>query len=131
LGIGEWLEVNGEAIFDTVPWVAAGEGPTKMEKGGAFSDTRSEEKLQYTPEDIRFTVKDNLLYATCLGWPEKKFTIETLKRLYPGEVQSVQMLGSQQKATWEMTSDGLVIERPDVKPCEHAFTFKITRNKER
>jgi alpha-L-fucosidase len=131
LGIGEWLEVNDEAIFDTVPWVAAGEGPTKMEKGGAFSDTRSDKKLQYTPEDIRFTVKDNVLYATCLGWPEKKFTIETLKRLYPGEVQSVQMLGSQKKVTWEMTSDGLVIERPDEKPCEHAFTFKITRNKER
>ena len=130
LGIGEWLEVNGEAIYDTVPWSTAGEGPTKMAKGGAFSDTR-EEIVHYTAQDIRFTVKDNVLYATCLGWPEKKFTIETLKKLYPDEVQSVQMLGVGQDLTWKMTGEGLMIERPDEKPCAHAFVFKVTRSKTR
>jgi alpha-L-fucosidase len=41
------------------------------------------------------------------------------------------MLGSQQKVAWELTGDGLVIVRPDEKPCDHAYSFKITRNKER
>ena len=32
--IGKWLAINGEAIFGTVPWVLAGDGPTKTDGAG-------------------------------------------------------------------------------------------------
>ncbi len=35
VAIGKWLEVNGQAIFDTRPGVAYGDGPTHK-RGGAF-----------------------------------------------------------------------------------------------
>ena len=60
LKIGGWLKVNGEAIYGTTPRMVYGEGPTKMAKSGMSSE---KEQAQYTAEDIRFTVKDDTLYA--------------------------------------------------------------------
>ena len=130
-GIGEWLKVNGEAIYDTVPWHLSGEGPTVMNVQGAFSDTK--EKVHYTGEDFRFTMKDNVLYATSLAWPAKDFTIKSLTadfsgNVYPGQIQSVKMVGVDYELRWKSTSEGLSIERPDEKPCDHAYVFKITLN---
>jgi alpha-L-fucosidase len=101
-----------------------GEGPTKMAKTGYFSERN---EVEYTANDIRFTVKDNILYATCLGWPGERVTIESLKGLYESEISSIKMLGIDQELKWSLTAQGLEIERPTEKPGDHAYVFKITR----
>lgn len=123
-------EVNGEAIYGSTPWMIAGEGPTQLEKNGPFN----EKELQYTAQDIRFTVKDNVLYATVLDWPGDKVLIKSLAPkgrtwagLYPSEIASVTMLGDGKPLHWDMTKEGLSVDSPKTKPGDCAFVFKIVR----
>lgn len=45
---------------------AVKEGPTQMRKTEHFGER---EEVRYTAKGIRFTVMDDTLYATYLGWP--------------------------------------------------------------
>jgi alpha-L-fucosidase len=122
--IGRWMAVNGEAIYGTSNWTTYGEGPTQMVPGAAFNEKKFG---PFTGRDIRFTSKDNCLYATCLGWPGAEVTIASLKTLYPDEIRSVSMLGADQPLKWQWSEAGLTIATPATPPGEHAYVFKIVR----
>ena len=123
--IGAWLDVNGEAIFGSRPWHVHGEGSTVLGLG----HLQERDDHPFTAEDIRFTRKDDALYAICLGWQGDMARIRSLKDGSPlkGEmIEHVHMLGSDESLTWLQDDDGLHISAPSNKPCEHAFTFKIS-----
>lgn len=122
--IGDWLAVNEEAIFDTTPWMVYGEGPTKMQKAGPFNE---DQELKYSANDFRFTCRDDLIYAICLGWPGNDFVIRSMVSLYPGEIKKITLLGDGKPLQWKLSEDGLYVERPEKKPCAHAYTLKIER----
>jgi alpha-L-fucosidase len=77
LEVGKWLKINGEAIYGTTPWTIANEGPTNL--GDASTIGFNESNVVYTSKDIRFTVKDDNLYATFLDWPGEEAVIRTLR----------------------------------------------------
>ncbi len=107
LAMGEWLNINGEAIYGTHYWKAFG---------------------QNTPA-LRFTVNPKVLYAIALDKPIADFTIESTKGFGAGEVESVTLLGSKAKVGWLLTDGGLQITPPKNITSEHAWVFKIRTRK--
>ena len=63
--IGDWMKINGEAIYGTTYWKVFGEGPTQIPEG-QFSDT---DRKLFTNEDIRFTYKGGTIYAFVMNMP--------------------------------------------------------------
>ncbi|MGC9349348.1 MAG: alpha-L-fucosidase, partial [Anaerolineae bacterium] len=119
--IGRWLGINGEAIYGTRPWRTFGEGPTEV-PSGAFTDTKRE---AFTGQDIRFTKKDDALYATVLAWPGKRLTV---KSLAGEEITGVELLGHTGTLSWSVDGEGLHVLMPPERPCDHAFVLRIAGN---
>jgi alpha-L-fucosidase len=128
--MARWTHVNGEAIFGTRPWKQFGEGPATIAAAGArrganFNEGRAR---PFTAEDIRFTTRGDTLYAIALGWPENgTVTIRSLAAPTPpaGHAPEIHLLGHKERLQGVQREDGLAVQLPAVKPCDHAFAFKI------
>jgi len=108
--ITAWMQVNGEAIYETRPWKLYGEGPNQV-KAGSFQG-RSISKLG--AQDIRFTRNkaNTVIYAIALGWPTGELTIRSLSNTMTGKIKHVQLLGTGERVKWKQTAAGLQVELP-------------------
>jgi alpha-L-fucosidase len=106
--IGEWLKINGEAIFQTKPWLLSSEG----------------DYVRYTQS------KDGkYLYAICLKWPGQQLI---LKSTFLTKDSKVTMLGIEDELQWKIDGDDLIIDIPtsieNNKPCLYAYVLKLETN---
>jgi alpha-L-fucosidase len=136
LGMGEWLRINGDAIYGTRPWKKFGEGPSRLanpdklpERDRIHREAVGDIWLpSYTAKDFRFTKKGAVLYAIAMNWPASgQAVIASLARGadLQGEITQVKLLGHAEPLAFTRDADGLKIILPAVRPCLHAYAFAI------
>ncbi|MDR0324742.1 MAG: alpha-L-fucosidase [Oscillospiraceae bacterium] len=127
--VGKWLKANGDAVYGSVPWKTAMEGPTNV-KGGGFS----EGELAYTQEDIRFTVNKGKIYATVMRCPEDgKVTVKSLAGVnkdgwhpFGGVIEKVRLLGFEGRPLdWKVDDKGLHASFTGVS-SEYPIVLEVT-----
>lgn len=100
--MGDWLKVNGEAIYETNSWSGAEAAKLK---------------------DVYYTQKGNDLYVICTKFPEKSISVNGIKSA------KVSMLGFDGKVSTKGGNKGLSITPPAVtpanNPCNYAWVFKL------
>lgn len=149
LAIGNWLEVNGEAIYYSRPWSKYGEGPAADSAAIAMVAARAKgfagringqnvnstsvsggglPRKGYTPQDIRFTTRGNSLYATMMKWPDNEALITSLAtdKAPSGKIKKVELLGHPGILHFSQDNTGLHVQFPAEKPCDYAYVLKIT-----
>lgn len=101
--IGKWLDVNGEAIYFTRPWLVSHEG-----------------------EDLRFTQSKNgeYVYAICSDYSAGEISI---KSVYLDEQAEVTLLGTGKSLQWSKERGKIVVKIPQSleKPSKHAYVLKL------
>jgi alpha-L-fucosidase len=129
LAMGDWLRVNGKAIYGTRPRHVFGERSASRakEKTKGRDGKKGTGQTPCSAGDIRFTTKGDTLYAILFGWP--KGGAVKIKSLAegkgPAKVHSVCLLGHEGQLTFTRDASGLTVKLPGKQPCKHAFALKI------
>lgn len=139
--IGDWLKVNGEAIYGTRPFKVASEGPTKIEDANYDVNFINEQLNNtegdagdinlgvFTAKDFRFTQTKDAVYAIAMGWPKDgKLRIKALKKNgFLDSFRKVSLLGSDAELDYSQEEDALVVTLPQEQPCDYAYVIKLTK----
>jgi alpha-L-fucosidase len=103
LEIGDWLKINGEAIYGTHSWREITDG-----------------------EFVCYTAKDKVVYAISKKFPDREFVLSAPK---PSRDVSVTMLGKETPLKWKYEDGKFIIEVPlmsvEEVPSRHAYVFKL------
>lgn len=106
MDIGQWLSVNGEAIYGTR------RNSITHEKNGDCN--------------IYFTKKEKTTYAIVTSWPGNtlEFTIDPKER-----IKAVSMLGYKGDIPWSTRGNKLIVSVPQLTvnllPCMYAWSFRV------
>ena len=104
LGLGRWLETNGEALIGSRPWVVA-EGRTSE------------------GTDVRFTERGRAVYATLLESPPiSRFELWGVEAT---DLDEVAVLGLEDETDWDVTDGRLVVTLPDRLPVSPTLTLRL------
>lgn len=105
--IGDWMQVNSEAIYGTKAYAP------------------------YQDGDVYYTTKDGYVYAFYIPSEQGESlpSVLSFKGVKPSGASSVQLLGTKKTLRWQADGEGIKVVIPESVrknlPCEHIWCLKI------
>lgn len=124
LAVGDWLKVNGEAVYGSKPWKISHEGPTNITFKGTHDRAAGGSAFNFTDEDFWFTRIDDAVYTIALSRPDRQKALIT--SFQGEEVTAVTLLGSDAVLNWQQTAAGLAVDLPEFAQQGIGYTLKVS-----
>ena len=92
-----------------------------------MSKRAGENLKEYSEKDIRFTQKENTLFAFVLAKPTEDIHILTLKKggLLNKKIKKIHLLGSKECIKWSRDTESLTIRVPKKLKDQNILVFKL------
>ncbi|WP_227377662.1 alpha-L-fucosidase [Haladaptatus halobius] len=105
--LGNWLKVNGKAIFGSRPWIVAEDDE---------SDT-----------EVRYTHRDGNLYVIALDWPGDELTLSVPAHVVLDEAPETKLLTTDgdHSLTTTLADDRLSVKLPKQPDHDHAYAIQL------
>ncbi len=98
--VGDWMEINGEAIYGTQKWATQREGSTQMDVKSTTQRAKEGFNLKFSSEDFWFTAKEKNVYAISITTPEEKtIRVKSLAGVQ-NQIKRIGLLGGTKKLDW-------------------------------
>ncbi len=123
--VGQWMKINGDAIYGSSRWIIPHEGQSETELKGTGHRAVKGFGRKFTSGDFWFTAKDNKVYAISLVPAEDGVNIRSLNK-DAGTIRGVRLLGSDREIMWTQTNTELSLDLKDIETGVNGFAVEVT-----
>ncbi|WP_297089351.1 alpha-L-fucosidase [uncultured Draconibacterium sp.] len=144
LKVGDWLKINGEAIYGSRPWKVFGDGKgvrgesvetvvgelrnaTENQKKGEHFNQRTTATPAFAHDEVRYTTKGTDFYIIVMNPAGGKFAIPSLGKnseVNPGELIALTQLYDGREITFTQNFASLVVNMPAVNGKSYPVVLK-------
>lgn len=146
--VGDWLKINGEAIYGTRPWKVYGDGKSvrgesevddnsevrnagddvvAKKKTGEHYNQRTIASPAFAHDEVRFTTKDDDFYIIILNPGSGTFDVPTLglkNEMNPGKLKSLNRLDDGKGIAFRQNENNASIDLPIINGRSYPIVLK-------
>jgi alpha-L-fucosidase len=142
--VGDWLKINGDAIYETRPWKVFGDGKsvrgeseetvagelrnaTDNQKHGEHFNQRTTATPAFAHDEVRFTTKGDDFFIIVMNPGAGNFSIPSLgtnSEVNPGNLQKLTQLFDGREISFEQNDESLVVNMPPVNGKSYPVVLK-------